>query len=67
MTLKEKIRINIIADSFIILSIIMVDILIVRLFMISLALYKHYYFVKKIKTIRQEEYEAQYIKTDSAT
>src|SRR5690625_4089730 len=40
MTLKEKIRINIIADSFIILSIVIVDILFVRLIMIALALYK---------------------------
>jgi len=52
MPRKEKIRINIIADFFIIISIITVDILLVDLFIISLALYKHYYFIKKIKTIK---------------
>lgn len=51
MTLKEKIRINVIADFFIILSLIYVDILFVRVMMVVLALYKHYYFIKKIKTI----------------
>lgn len=63
MTVREKVRINIIADSFIILSIIIVDILFVRIIMVLLALYKHYYFIKKIKTISQEEYEAEYLKT----
>lgn len=51
LTKREKIRINIIADSFIIASFIMVDILIARIFMILLALYKHYYFIYKIETI----------------
>ena len=63
MTVREKVRINIIADSFIILSIMIVDILFVRIIMVLLALYKHYYFIKKIKTISQEEYEAKYLKT----
>ncbi len=51
MTRKQKIRINVIADFFILLSIIYVEILFVRIFLIMLALYKHYYFIKKIKTI----------------
>ncbi len=51
MTRKEKIRINIIADFFIILSIIFVDILFVKILIVALGLYKHYYFIKKIKTI----------------
>lgn len=51
MTRKEKIRINIIADFFIILSIIIVDILFVKILIVALGLYKHYYFIKKIKTI----------------
>jgi len=51
MTRKEKIRINIIADFFIILSIIYVDILFVKILIVALGLYKHYYFIKKIKTI----------------
>ncbi|MGP4073622.1 YbaN family protein [Piscibacillus sp. B03] len=62
MTVKEKVRINLIADSFIIASIILVDILLVRILMVALALYKHYFFIKKIKTISQEEYDAQYAK-----
>ncbi|UII55484.1 YbaN family protein [Cytobacillus spongiae] len=51
MPLKEKIRINIIADFFIVLSIILVDILFVRILLLGMAFYKHYYFIKKIKTI----------------
>lgn len=60
MTLKQKIRINLIADFFIIFSIIYVDILTVRIIMIALGLYKHYYFIFKIKTIKpnQEKSEA---------
>ncbi|WP_421378187.1 YbaN family protein [Bacillus salacetis] len=54
MPRKEKIRINLIADFFILASIIYVDILIVRIILLSLALYKHYYFIYKIKTIPQE-------------
>src|SRR5690606_18666611 len=58
MTRKEKIRINIIADFFILFSVSYVDILIVRIILIVLMLYKHYYFIKKIKTIPPEENSA---------
>ncbi|QCR31037.1 YbaN family protein [Lysinibacillus sp. SGAir0095] len=51
MKRKEKIRINLIADFFIVISIIYVDILLVKILLVLLALYKHYYFIKKIKTI----------------
>ncbi|TYR77060.1 DUF454 domain-containing protein [Rossellomorea vietnamensis] len=51
MTRREKIRINVIADFFVILSILYVDILLVKVLLLSLALYKHYYFIRKIKTI----------------
>ncbi|MFE4813443.1 YbaN family protein [Peribacillus simplex] len=51
MTRKEKIRINIIADFFIVISVFYVDILLVKIILIVLGLYKHYYFIKKIKTI----------------
>ncbi|MCM3443428.1 YbaN family protein [Metabacillus halosaccharovorans] len=51
MTRKEKIRINIIADFFILISVIYIDILILKITLIVLALYKHYYFIYKIKTI----------------
>lgn len=57
MTRKEKIRINVTADFFILLSVVFVDILFVQIILIGLALYKHYYFIKKIKTIYPESYE----------
>ncbi|WP_344911005.1 YbaN family protein [Amphibacillus indicireducens] len=52
LTLKEKIRINLIADACIIYSFFIVDLLWVRVMMVGLALYKHYYFFIKMKTIR---------------
>ncbi|TYS19848.1 DUF454 domain-containing protein [Rossellomorea vietnamensis] len=51
MTRREKIRINVIADFLVILSILYIDILPVKILLLSLALYKHYYFIRKIKTI----------------
>ena len=51
MTRREKIRINLIADFFIVISLFYVDILLVKILLVVLALYKHYYFIKKIKTI----------------
>ncbi|PAF19217.1 YbaN family protein [Terribacillus saccharophilus] len=55
MTLKEKIRINIIADAFILFSVFYIDIWLVKIVLIVLGLIKHYYFIKKIKTIKREE------------
>ncbi len=55
MTKWEKIRINLVADFFIVLSVIMIDFLIVKIVMILLALIKHYYFIFKIKTIKPDE------------
>ncbi|PAD19888.1 YbaN family protein [Terribacillus saccharophilus] len=55
MTLKEKIRINIIADAFILFSVFYIDIWLVKIVLIVLGLIKHYYFIKKIKTIKPEE------------
>lgn len=57
MTRREKIRINIIADFFIVISVFYVDILLVKIFLVVLALYKHYYFIKKIKTIDRNSTE----------
>ncbi|WP_175987542.1 YbaN family protein [Bacillus sp. Marseille-Q1617] len=57
MTLREKIRINVTADFFILISVVLVDILFVRILLIGLALYKHYYFIKKIKTLPLESEE----------
>ncbi|WP_226672250.1 YbaN family protein [Rossellomorea aquimaris] len=59
MTLKEKIRINLTADFFILLSVLYVDILAVRIILIGLALYKHYYFIKKIPTISPSSYQVE--------
>jgi uncharacterized protein len=59
MTLKEKVRINLTADFFILLSVLYVDILLVRIIIIGLALFKHYYFIKKIKTIHPESYQVE--------
>lgn len=55
MSRKEKIRINLIADFFIVLSVFIIDILFVQIVLVALGLYKHYYFIKKIKTIKTEE------------
>ncbi|CAH0289297.1 Inner membrane protein YbaN [Peribacillus sp. Bi134] len=57
MTRREKIRINIIADFFIVISVFYVDILLVKILLVVLALYKHYYFIKKIKTIDRKSTE----------
>ncbi|MEI2664164.1 YbaN family protein [Rossellomorea sp. LJF3] len=59
MTLKEKIKINLTADFFILLSVLYVDILLVRIILIGIALYKHYYFIKKIKTIPPQSYQVE--------
>ena len=59
MTKKEKIRINLTADFFILLSVLYVDILLVRIILIGLALYKHYYFIKKIETIHPASYQVE--------
>ncbi|TKH00051.1 DUF454 domain-containing protein [Peribacillus simplex] len=57
MTRREKIRINLIADFFIVISLFYVDILLVKILLVVLALYKHYYFIKKIKTIDRNSTE----------
>ncbi|MFS0765779.1 MULTISPECIES: YbaN family protein [Peribacillus] len=57
MTRREKIRINLIADFFIVISVFYVDILLVKILLVVLALYKHYYFIKKIKTIDRNSTE----------
>jgi len=57
MTRREKIRINLIADFFIVISVFYVDILLVKILLVVLALYKHYYFIKKIKTIDRNSSE----------
>ena len=59
LTLREKIRINIIADAFIIFSLFKVDILWVQISIVAVALYKYYYFIWKIKTIKPGEEQSE--------
>ncbi|PGT81320.1 hypothetical protein COD11_17915 [Bacillus sp. AFS040349] len=61
MTLKEKIRINLIADTFILFSVFYINILVIKVILVLLAIYKHYYFLKKIKTIKPKQKEADKI------
>lgn len=58
MTLKRKIRINIIADCAILYSLYVVEMFWVQCIIVALGLYKHYYFVFKIKTIKPQEKQA---------
>ncbi|WP_182200957.1 YbaN family protein [Paraliobacillus salinarum] len=53
LTLRKKIYINIMADSMILLSIFIVDYLWLKILLVLIALYKHYYFVFHIRTIKQ--------------
>ncbi|WP_440896337.1 YbaN family protein [Amphibacillus sp. Q70] len=59
MPLKEKVRINLIADACIIYSLFQVNFLWVQCLIIALGLYKHYYFIFKIKTIKSTEVEME--------
>lgn len=61
MTLKEKIHINLIADAFILFSVFYINILVIKVILVLLAIYKHYYFLKKIKTINPKQKEADKI------
>ncbi|GGJ62357.1 hypothetical protein GCM10007111_25580 [Virgibacillus kapii] len=58
MSRKEKIRINLIADAFILFSIWYMDILFIQVLLALLAIYKHYYFIYKMKTIKPEKENA---------
>jgi len=55
MTLKKKIRINVIADACILYSIFIVNLFWVRVMMVALGLAKYYYFIFKMKTILPPE------------
>ncbi|CQR47306.1 Inner membrane protein YbaN [Paraliobacillus sp. PM-2] len=52
LTLKKKIWINIMADSMILISIFIVEYIWLKMLLILIALYKHYYFVFHIRTIK---------------
>ena len=53
MTLKQKVSINLLADTMILIAFFMVDKLWVRIILILCILYRWYYFIFKIKTIKE--------------
>lgn len=53
MTLKQKIFLNVLADTMIAFGFFSVDILWVRILLILIVLYKYYYFATKIKTVKK--------------
>ncbi len=59
MTLKQKIFLNVFADSMIAIGFFSVDIIVVRIVLIIIVLYKYYYFVTQIKTVKKEELNRQ--------
>lgn len=55
MTLRQKITLNLFADAMIALAFFTVDSLVVRLVLLGVIIYKYYYFVTKIKTVKPEQ------------
>lgn len=55
MTLKQKILLNLFADSMIAIGFFSVDSIFVRGLLIIIVLYKYYYFITKIKTVKKED------------
>ena len=55
MTMKQKISILLFADLMLAISIVMLDSLHIRLFLIALACFKYYYFMFKIKRIKPDD------------
>lgn len=55
MTRKQKISILLFADLMLLLSILIINSLHIRLFLIALACFKYYYFMFKIKTIKPDD------------
>ena len=56
MTLRQKIYILLFADTMIAIPIIVINNIHVRLFLIVLILFKYYYFIHRIKTIKVEDH-----------
>jgi len=52
MTLKQKITLNLFADSMIAIAFFTVDKWSVRVILILVVIYKYYYFITKIKTVK---------------
>lgn len=53
MTLKQKITLLLFADVMIAIAFFLVNILLVRITLVAVVLYKYYYFIYKIKTVQQ--------------
>lgn len=54
MTLKQKIMINLFADAMIAIPFIITDLFIIKVVLILIIGYKYYYFIFKIKTVKEE-------------
>jgi uncharacterized membrane protein YbaN (DUF454 family) len=52
MTLKQKICVSTFADIMIAFPLIILDNLYIKLFLIAIVIFKYYYFIFKIKTIK---------------
>jgi uncharacterized protein len=57
MTLKQKIVLNIFADTMIIIAFINVNLVYVRVLLVFIIIYKYYYFIAKIKTVRSDQWK----------
>jgi hypothetical protein len=55
MTLKQKIALNLFADSMIAIAFFTVDKWYVRVVLILVVIYKYYYFITKIKTVKAKK------------
>jgi uncharacterized protein len=53
MTLKQKLTILLFADVMIAIPFFILDSFIIRIMLVLIVLYKYYYFIYKIKTVRQ--------------
>lgn len=58
MTMKQKVMILLFADIMILFPLIIVDVLPMRIFLICLMIFKYYYFIFRIDTIKKDKLEA---------
>lgn len=57
MTLKQKVMLNLFADTMIIIAFINVQIVYVRVLLVLIIIYKYYYFIAKIKTVKSDKWK----------
>lgn len=53
MTLKQKITINLFADCMIAIPLFILDSIWIKILLIFIVIYKYYYFITKIKTVKE--------------